>query len=53
MKVLVSKKIYFGDKNYRYFIGYLHNDHKVNPLNIILPKTNSYVKSYDEQTKWM
>ena len=28
-KVLVSNKISFVEKNYKYFIGYLHNDHKV------------------------
>ena len=28
-KVLVSNKIYFGEKNYKYFIGYLYNDHKL------------------------
>ena len=27
-KVLVSNKIYFGEKNYKYFIGYLYNDNK-------------------------
>ena len=43
-KVLVSNKIYFGGKNYKYFIGYLSNDH-------ILPKTSTYIKSYDGQTK--
>ena len=26
---------------------------KVKQLHIILPKTSSYVKSYDGQTKWM
>ena len=52
-KVSVSNKISFGDKNYKYFIGYLYNDNKVKPLNIMLPKTNAYVKSYDGQTKWM
>ena len=52
-KVLVSNKIYFGEKNYKYFIGYLYNDHKVKPLQIMLPKTSAYVKSYDGQTKWM
>ena len=52
-KVLVSKKIYFGEQNYKYFIGYLYNGNKVNPLNIMLPKTSVYVKSYDGQTKWM
>ena len=39
-------------KNYKYFIGYLYNN-KVKLLHIMLPKTNAYVKSYDEQTKWM
>ena len=34
-------------------IGYLHNGNKVNQLNITLPKTSAYVKSYDGQTKWM
>ena len=31
-KVLVSNKISCGEKNYKYFIGYLHNDHNVKPL---------------------
>ena len=52
-KVLVSNKISFGGKNYKYFIGYLYNDNKVKPLHIMLPKTSAYVKSYDGQTKWM
>ena len=54
-KVLVSNKISFGEKSYKYlyFISYLYNDHKVKPLHIMLPKTNPYVKLYDRQTKWM
>ena len=36
-KVLVSNKISSGKKNYKYFIGYLHNDHQVKPLHIMLP----------------
>ena len=51
-KVLVSKKIYFGEKNYKYLIGYLYNGNKVKPLNIMLPQTGAYVKHYDGQTKW-
>ena len=50
-KVLGSNKISFGEKNYKYFIGYLYNGNKVKPLNIMLPKTSSYVKV--GQTKWM
>ena len=30
-KVLVSKKILFGKKIYKNFIGYLYNDHNVKP----------------------
>ena len=50
-KVLVSNKILFREKNYKYFIDYLYNDHKIKPLNIMLPKTSAYVKSYDGKTK--
>ena len=52
-KVLVSSKIFFGEKNYKYFIGYLYDKHKGKPSYIMLPKTTAYVKSYDGQTKWM
>ena len=50
-KIFVSNKISFGEKIYKYFIGYLHNGNKIKPLDIMLPKTSAYVKSYDGQTK--
>ena len=50
-KVLVSNKISFGEKNYKYLIGYLYNDNKVKPLHIMLPKASAYVISYDGQIK--
>ena len=31
----------------------MYNDHKFNPLHLMLPKTIAYVKSYDGQTKWI
>ena len=49
-KVLVSKKTSFGEKNYKYFIGYLYDNYKVKPLYIMLPKTTAFVKSYDRRT---
>ena len=52
-KELVSERISFGEKSYKYFIGDLYNDHKVRPLHTVLPKTNTYVKTYDGQTKWL
>ena len=45
-KALVSNKISFGEKNYKYFIG-----NKVKPLNIMLSKTSTYVKSYADIKK--
>ena len=53
------KKYYYltrfllGEENYKYIIGYLYGDNKVKPLQIMLPKTSTYVKCYDRQTKWM
>ena len=43
-KVLVSNKISFGEKNYKYFIVYLCNDNKGKPLHIMLHKTRVYAK---------
>ena len=40
-KVLVSNKISFGEKSFKYFIGYFYNDHKVKPLHVMLPKTSA------------
>ena len=42
-----------GEKNFKYFVGYLYNNNKVKPLNVMLPKTSAYVKSHDGQNKWM
>ena len=52
-KVLVSNNIPFGEKDCKYFIGYLYNNHKVKLLHIILPKKSAYVKSYDGQIQWI
>ena len=52
-KVLVSNQIPFAGKNYKYFIGYLYSGNKIKALNIMLPKTSAYVKSYDGKIKWM
>ena len=52
-KVLLSNKISFGEKNYKYFISYFYNSNNVKPLYVMLPKTSAYVKSYDGPTKWV
>ena len=36
-----------------FFIDYLFDEYKVKPLDVVLSKTNAYVKGYEGQTKWM
>ena len=38
-KVLMSNKTSFGEKSYKYFIGYLYYGNEVKPLIVMLPKT--------------
>ena len=40
-------------KKYKYFFVYLYGGSNVSPLDVILPRTSAYVKSYDGQTKWI
>ena len=47
-KVLASNKISFGEKNYKYFIGYLYDNRKVKPLHIMLPKLEKYNIIWDK-----
>ena len=52
-KVLVSNKIFLGEKNCKYLIGYLYDDNEVNYLHRMLPKMSAYVKSYNGQRWWL
>ena len=40
-------------KKEKTFIGYKDDNYKVKPFYIMLPKTKTYVKSYDSETRWM
>ena len=51
--IVISRKIFSGEKNCKYFIGSIDDDHKIKPLFIMLSKTHGYVKSCDCETKWM
>ena len=46
-EIVVSNNISSVAKSYKYFIGYLFGDYKVELLHIMLPKTSAYVKMYD------
>ena len=52
-KVLVSNKISSGEKNYKYFIGYLCNDHRVKPLHIIFPKSSANMNIFFDWRWWL
>ena len=39
------------EKNYKYFVGYNDNDYKIKPFWMMLPKTATYIESYDGETK--
>ena len=41
--ILLSNKISSGEKNYKYFIGYVVDNYRIKPLHLRLPKTR-YVK---------
>ena len=49
-KIVLFKKISFGKKSFKYFIGY--KDAKIRPLCIFLPKMSAYRRDFDE-TKYM
>ena len=51
-KIQVSNMVASGKGNYKYFIGYKDDDHKIKPLCITFPKTSAYVKNYHGETKW-
>ena len=48
-----NKKISFGVKNYRRFIGYMDDNYKIKLLCIILPKRSTYVKNHGGEAIWM
>ena len=48
--ILVSDKISYDEKNYGFFVDYVDKN-KIKLFSIILPKMNTYVKSYDAETK--
>ena len=50
-KIVVSNKVSFGKKGFKYFIGY-KDATKTRPLCIFLPKTSAYRRDFDK-TKYI
>ena len=48
-KIMISIRV----SSIKKLIGYGDDDYKLKSLSIILPETNGYVKSYDNETMWM
>ena len=51
-KIVVSSKWKINDTTYRYLCGYLNND-VIQPLCVILPQMNGYIKYFDDGGKHM
>ena len=51
-KIVVSKKWKINDTTYKHICGYLNND-TIQPLCVILPKMNGYIKYFDDGGKNM
>ena len=51
-KIVVSNKQKINDKTYKYLFGYLNND-TIQPLCVILPQMNGYIKYFDDGGKNM
>ena len=49
-KIVVSKKWKINDTTYKYICGYLNND-TIQPLCVILPQMNGYIKYFDDGGK--
>ena len=50
---LISDKIFSGENNYKYLIGYKDDVYKIKTVSLLLPESSAYVKSFDVKTKWM
>ena len=46
-KIVVSKKYKINDKTYKHICGYLNND-TIQPLCVILPQIDGYIKYFDD-----
>ena len=51
-KIVVSRRWKLNDTTYKYFCGYLNND-VIQPLCVILPQMNGYIKYFDNGGKNM
>ena len=51
-KIIVSNKWKISDTTYKYLCGYLNND-VIQPLCVILPQMNEYIKYFDDGGKNM
>ena len=51
-KIVVSSKWKINDTAYKYLCGYLNND-VIQPLCVILPQMNGYIKCFDDGGKNM
>ena len=49
-EIVVSSKLKINEATYKYLCGYLNND-VIQPLCVILPRMNGYIKYFDNGAK--
>ena len=52
-KIVISYKINHNDSDFKYFIGYSHDNDVIKSLCIILPQISGYIKYFDNGRKNM
>ena len=50
-KIVISYRIKRSDNDFKYFIGYLHDDDVIRLLCIIFPQISGYIKYFDNGGK--
>ena len=50
-KIVVSNKLKINDETYKYICGYLNN-YTIQPLRVILPQIDEYIKYFDDDKKY-
>ena len=51
--IVISYRVKQNNDTYKYFVGYLHDDHMIKPLCVILPQMSGYIKYFNSGGKNM
>ena len=52
-EILIPNKVSSSKRYYKYFISYKDDDYEIKVLYVMIQKPSPYIKSYDDETKYM